>query len=129
MVLIDGTNVHTRSAYKNRQHSTNDTPSLVKPSDLIGSVKRSLGRRPKCQCKHHQQKLLQKQEEQRQKLREQILSQKSFNQQDHFIKLHSPGQNFPAGMNTSNNVRTLRNVYGMMRIFYLPIYFCFLFIV
>ena len=37
---------------------------LVKPSDIFGSVKRSLGRRSKCQCKHHQQKLLQRQEEQ-----------------------------------------------------------------
>ena len=126
MVLIDGTNVHTRSAYKNHQHSTNDTPSLVKPSDLIGSVKRSLGRRPKCQCKHHQKKLLQKQEEQRQKLREQILSQKSFNQQDHLIKLHSPVQNFSAGMKPSNNVRTLRNVYGRRSIFHIIIFFIFL---
>ena len=122
MVLIDGTNVHTRSAYKNHQHSTNDTPSLVKPSDLIGSVKRSLGRRPKCQCKHHQKKLLQKQEEQRQKLREQILSQKSFKQQDHLINLHSPGQPFSSGMKPSNNVRTLRNVYGRMSRFHITFY-------
>jgi len=35
---------------------------------MFGSVKKSLGRKPKCQCKHHQQKLLQKQEEQRQQL-------------------------------------------------------------
>ena len=42
--------------------------SFTKPSDVFGSMKRSLGRRPKCQCKHHQQKLLQKQEEQRQQL-------------------------------------------------------------
>jgi hypothetical protein len=42
--------------------------NFSKPSDVFGSVKRSLGRRPKCQCKHHQQKLLQKQEEQRQQL-------------------------------------------------------------
>ncbi len=47
--------------------------SLVKPSELFGSVKRSITRtRPKCQCKHHQQKLLAKQEEQRQKLQEQL---------------------------------------------------------
>ena len=117
MVLIDGTNVHTRSAYKNHEHSTNYAPSLVKPSDLIGSVKRSLGRRPKCQCKHHQKKLLQKQEEQRQKLREQILTQKSFNQQEHLIKLHTPGQNLSAGKKPSNNVRALRTVYGRMNIF------------
>ena len=109
MVLIDGTNVHTRSAYRN-QHSTNDTPNLVKPSDLIGSVKRSLGRRPKCQCKHHQKKLLQKQEEQRQKLREQIFSQKSLNKQEHFIQ--TPGQYFTSGKKSSNNVMALRNVYG-----------------
>ena len=110
MVLIDGTNVHTRSAYRN-QHSTNDTPSLVKPSDLIGSVKRSLGRRPKCQCKHHQKKHLQKQEEQRQKLREQILSHKnSFSKQDHLIQ--TPGQHFISGKKSSNNVMALRNVYG-----------------
>ena len=115
MVLIDGTNVHTRSAYRN-QHSTNDTPNLVKPSDLIGSVKRSLGRRPKCQCKHHQKKLLQKQEEQRQKLREQILSQKSLSKQEHLI--HTPGQYFTSGKKSSNNVMALRNVYGN-RIIYL----------
>eukprot|EP00095_Tigriopus_kingsejongensis_P005022 maker-scaffold139_size317827-snap-gene-2.22 protein:Tk05022 transcript:maker-scaffold139_size317827-snap-gene-2.22-mRNA-1 annotation:"coiled-coil domain-containing protein kiaa1407 homolog isoform x1" len=45
---------------------------LVKPSDLFGSVKRSLSRKTKCQCKHHQQKLLQKQEEQRQHLKKQL---------------------------------------------------------
>ena len=115
MVLIDGTNVHTRRAYNN-QHSTNDSPNLVKPSDLIGSVKRSLGRRPKCQCKHHQKKLLQKQEEQRQKLREQILSQKTNNQQDHLIQLQTTGQNFVAGKKPSNHIRALRNVYGTRRL-------------
>ena len=117
MVLIDGTNVQLRSAYQ-KQHSPNDTPSLVRPSDLIGSVKRSLGRRPKCQCKHHQKKLLQKQEEQRQKLREQILSQKSsFNQQDHIVQLRTSGQNFTGGKNSSNNVRALRNVYGTENVY------------
>ena len=112
MVLIDGTNVQLRSAYQ-KQHSPNDTPSLVRPSDLIGSVKRSLGRRPKCQCKHHQKKLLQKQEDQRQKLREQILSQKSsYNQQDQLIQLRTSGQNFTGGKKSLNNVRALKNVYG-----------------
>lgn len=48
--------------------------NLVKPSELFGSViKRSLGRRNRCQCKHHQQKLLQKQEEQREQLKRQLL--------------------------------------------------------
>ena len=42
--------------------------SFSKTSDVFGSVKRSLGRKPKCQCKHHQQKLLEKQEEQRKQL-------------------------------------------------------------
>ena len=111
MVLIDGTNVHTRREY-NHQHSTNDSHNLVKPSDLIGSVKRSLGRRPKCQCKHHQQKLLQKQEEQRQKLREQIISQKSQNQHDHIIQLQTSGQNYSAEKKPSNHVRALRHMYG-----------------
>ena len=121
MVLIDGTNVHTRSAYRN-QHNSNDNPSLVKPSDLIGSVKRSLGRRAKCQCKHHQKKFLQKQEEQRQKLREQILSHKSsFSKQDHLIQ--TPGQYFTSGKKSSNNVMALRNVYGNNRLrFILRIY-------
>ena len=113
MVLIDGTNVHTRSAYRNNQ-SANDTPSLVKPSDLIGSMKRSLGRRPKCQCKHHQKKLLQKQEEQRQKLREQILSQQSSsNQQDHLVQLQIPSQNVSVTKTSSSHkFRALNNVYG-----------------
>ena len=47
--------------------------NLVKPSELFGSVKRTLGRKTRCQCKHHQQKLLQKQEEQRQQLKRQLL--------------------------------------------------------
>lgn len=47
--------------------------SIVKPSDLLGSLKRSLGRKSRCQCKHHQQKLLAKQEEQREKLKQQLI--------------------------------------------------------
>lgn len=46
---------------------------LSKPSDVLGSMKRSLGRKPKCQCKHHQQKLLQKQEEQRKQLQAKLV--------------------------------------------------------
>ena len=122
MVLIDGHNVHTRREY-NHQHSKNDSHHLVKPSDLIGSVKRSLGRRPKCQCKHHQQKLLQKQEEQRQKLREQILSQQNtcnYQQQDQqqFIHLQSAishsstyGEN---KISSSKQIRALKTIYGRL---------------
>ena len=111
MVLIDGNNVHTRRAYNNQQ-STNESPNLVKPSDLIGSMKRSLGRGPKCQCKHHQKKLLQKQEEQRQKLRAQILSQNTHNLQDHVTSLQMSGQNYIVGKKPLNHIRALRNVYG-----------------
>jgi len=50
---------------------------LSKSSDVLGSMKRSLGRKPKCQCKHHQQKLLQKQEEQRKQLQAK-LAEKGF---------------------------------------------------
>ena len=48
--------------------------NLVKPSELFGSVKRTINRKQqsRCQCKHHQQKLLAKQEEQRQLLQEQL---------------------------------------------------------
>ena len=42
--------------------------NFTKTTEMFGSMKKSLVRRPKCQCKHHQQKLLQKQEEQRQQL-------------------------------------------------------------
>ena len=49
--------------------------SVVKPSDLLSSVKRSLGRKPRCQCKHHQQRFLKKQEEQRQQLKKQLAEQ------------------------------------------------------
>ena len=51
--------------------------NLVKPSELFGSVKRTINRnraQSRCQCKHHQQKLLARQEEQRQKLQEQLRS-------------------------------------------------------
>ena len=47
--------------------------NLTKPSELFGSVKRTIGRRPRCQCKHHQQKLLQKPEEQRKQLQEKLV--------------------------------------------------------
>ena len=47
--------------------------NLVKPSELFGSVKKTINRKPsRCQCKHHQQKLLQKQEEQRIQLQEHL---------------------------------------------------------
>ena len=50
--------------------------NLVKPSELFGSVKRTINRnkqhQSRCQCKHHQQKFLAKQEEQRQLLQEQL---------------------------------------------------------
>lgn len=48
--------------------------NLVKPSELFGSVKRTINRskQSRCQCKHHQQKLLARQEEQRQQLQEQL---------------------------------------------------------
>ena len=48
--------------------------NLVKPSELFGSVKRTINRnrQSRCQCKHHQQKLLAKQEEQRQQLQDQL---------------------------------------------------------
>ena len=47
--------------------------NLVKPSELFGSVKRTINRKQsRCQCKHHQQRLLAKQEEQRQQLQEQL---------------------------------------------------------
>lgn len=48
--------------------------NLVKPSELFGSVKRTINRQKqsRCQCKHHQQKLLAKQEEQRQQLQNQL---------------------------------------------------------
>ena len=47
--------------------------NLVKPSELFGSVKRTINRKhSRCQCKHHQQKFLAKQEEQRQQLQEQL---------------------------------------------------------
>ena len=51
--------------------------NLVKPSELFGSVKRTINRnrQSRCQCKHHQQKLLAKQEEQRQQLQDQLRSQ------------------------------------------------------
>ena len=49
--------------------------NFSRSSDLLGSVKRSLGRRPKCQCKHHQLKLLQKQEEQRKILQAKLAQQ------------------------------------------------------
>jgi len=32
--------------------------NLVKPSELFGSLKKSISRKTRCQCKHHQQKLL-----------------------------------------------------------------------
>ena len=48
--------------------------NLVKPSELFGSVKRTINRkqRTRCHCEHHQQRLLAKQEEQRQQLQEQL---------------------------------------------------------
>ena len=48
--------------------------NLVKPSELFGSVKKTINRnkQSRCQCKHHQQKLLAKQEEQRIQLQEQL---------------------------------------------------------
>jgi hypothetical protein len=46
---------------------------LSKPSEVLGSMKRSLGRKPKCQCKHHQKKLLEKQEEQRKQLQAKLV--------------------------------------------------------
>ena len=50
--------------------------NFSKTSEVVfGSMKKSLGRRPKCQCKHHQQKLLQKQEEQRQQLQAKLAMQ------------------------------------------------------
>ena len=57
--------------------------NLVKPSELFGSVKRTINRnrQSRCQCKHHQQKLLAKQEEQRQQLQQQLRSR------EYFIKL------------------------------------------
>ena len=39
---------------------------------FFGSLKRSLGRRNRCQCKHHQQRALQRQEMARQELKRQL---------------------------------------------------------
>ena len=60
--------------------------NLVKPSELFGSVKRTINRnrQSRCQCKHHQQKLLAKQEEQRQQLQDQLRSQGC----QYFLKWH-----------------------------------------
>ena len=78
-----------------------------KSEPWLQSVKRSLGRKPKCQCKHHQQKLLQKQHEQRQKLREQL-------EQEGGAQYYgpTPKTSIPDPPPTNHNVRALRRVYG-----------------
>ena len=63
--------------------------NLVKPSELFGSVKRTINRnrQSRCQCKHHQQKLLARQEEQRQQLQQQLRSRGDRRKID---TIHSP---------------------------------------
>ena len=63
--------------------------NLVKPSELFGSVKRTINRnrQSRCQCKHHQQKLLARQEEQGQQLQQQLRSRGDRRKID---TIHSP---------------------------------------
>ena len=73
--------------------------NLVKPSELFGSVKRTINRnrQSRCQCKHHQQKLLAKQEEQRQQLQDQLRSQGC----QSFLKCHVKLQQPPHLQNST----------------------------
>ena len=67
-----------------RRHNSSETSNglfSVKPSELFGSLKKSVKsslrestpRDVKCECKQHQQKYLEKQEEQRKRLKLQLL--------------------------------------------------------
>ena len=77
--------------------------NLVKPSELFGSVKRTINRKQsRCQCKHHQQRLLAKQEEQRQQLQEQLRQRgdkrKIAPHQKYKSKIILPEENYQRGL-------------------------------
>ena len=94
--------------------------TIAKKSEpWLSSMKRSLGRKPKCQCKHHQQKLQQKQQEQRQKLREQIGGHQNedlYLSHDQHIYTEAKSthhQSVPRGGVKKHNHGPLRHIYGM----------------